>query len=494
MHRGFSPTWHSFLVIRATAGIQAGRAAAVALGPRFRGGDDDKKVLQFERRSLRVDELAGVHDVGGIEGTLDGAHQLDLDRRFVMSDLVALEAADAVLGADRPVKLTHHTVNDVVELLPAREIRGGVGAFRLGQVEVDVAVADMAEGHRLDAGQPFGHRGGGAGYKVGDPVDRYRDVMLDRARIELRLDNRLADLPEFPGLRAALGDDAVRNQVLFERCLKQPLQKRADAALGLARRHFEQDVPGMGCRQRIDRPGHAYQRQIERRAWDQLEGGQLIGGTGAGVGEERHGILYPGEPEKHCLDFARSREQLQGRGGDDPERAFAADEELLQVVAGIVLAQAAQPVPDPPIREHDFEAQGQLARIAVAQYRDAAALVDKLPPIWQLPSAPRLSGNKRSASAAAWCKCASTQPASTVIVKLRGSIARMRFMRPRARTMLVPSSGGTPPPTRPVFPPCGTIGSLASAQIRTTAATSSVDAGRTTSRVAPRQRRRASTR
>jgi hypothetical protein len=33
---------------------------------------------------------------------------------------------------------------------------------------------------------------------------------------------------------------------------------------------------------------------------------------------------------------------------------------------------------------------------------------------------------------------------------------------------------------------CGTIGSRASAQIRTTAATSAVEAGRTTSLVAPR--------
>ncbi len=78
------------------------------------------------------------------------------------------------------------------------------------------------------------------------------------------------------------------------------------------------------------------------------------------------------------------------------------------------------------------------------------------------------------------------QPASTVIVKFTGSIARMWFMRPRARTMLSPSSGGTPPPTSPVLPPCGTIGNLASAQICTTVATSAVEAGRTTSRVAPR--------
>ena len=38
--------------------------------------------------------------------------------------------------------------------------------------------------------------------------------------------------------------------------------------------------------------------------------------------------------------------QHQGRRGDDAERAFRADEEVAQVVAGVVLAQAGQAVPD----------------------------------------------------------------------------------------------------------------------------------------------------
>jgi hypothetical protein len=39
--------------------------------------------------ALNTDEFAGVHDVVGIESQFDAAHQLDLDRRFVMGDLVA---------------------------------------------------------------------------------------------------------------------------------------------------------------------------------------------------------------------------------------------------------------------------------------------------------------------------------------------------------------------------------------------------------------------
>src|SRR5207237_9031231 len=104
------------------------------------------------RKTLQADEFAGVHDVGGIERALHSAHQLDLYGGFVMADLVALEAADAVLGADRPLKLFDDAVDDIVELLPPSEIGPGVGALRLGPVEVDVAIPDMPESERPGAG------------------------------------------------------------------------------------------------------------------------------------------------------------------------------------------------------------------------------------------------------------------------------------------------------------------------------------------------------
>ena len=55
-----------------------------------------------------------------------------------------------------------------------------------------------------------------------------------------------------------------------------------------------------------------------------------------------------------------------------------------------------------------------------------------------------------------------------------------------------PWSSGTPPPTRPVLPPCGTSVTPAAAQALTTAATSAVEPGRTTARARPCQRLRQS--
>src|SRR5215471_14957421 len=115
-----------------------------------------------------------------------------------------------------PCSFLHDAVDDIVELLPAREIGRGVGALGLGQVEVDIAVPDMAEGDRPDAGKPLGLLIGSANDEVGDPADGYGDVVLDRARVKLRLDDRLADAPELLGLRPALGDDPVGDELLVE--------------------------------------------------------------------------------------------------------------------------------------------------------------------------------------------------------------------------------------------------------------------------------------
>ena len=70
----------------------------------------------------------------------------------------------------------------------------------------------------------------------------------------------------------------------------------------------------------------------------------------------------------------RRREQLQHRRGDDAERALGADEQLLEIVAGVVLAQSAQAVPDAAVGEHDFEPQRQFARVAEAQHGGAAGV------------------------------------------------------------------------------------------------------------------------
>ena len=68
-------------------------------------------------------------------------------------------------------------------------------------------------------------------------------------------------------------------------------------------------------------------------------------------------MLDPAEAEERRLDLARLGKELDRRGGDDAEGALGADKELLQIVAGVVLAQPPQPVPDTPVGQYDLEAQ-----------------------------------------------------------------------------------------------------------------------------------------
>jgi len=105
------------------------------------------------------------------------------------------------------------------------------------------------------------------------------------------------------------------------------------------------------------------------------------------------------------------------------------------------------------------------------------------------PSAANDNGNKRPAAAAASCTCCRMQPASTVMVLLSGSMARIRFMRARLTTTSplgwLAGAHGVAPPTRPVLPPCGTMATSAAAQTATTRATSPVQPGRTTHKACP---------
>src|SRR5690349_20961109 len=90
--------------------------------------------LRLSASRIEADDLSRVHDIGGVEGALDAAHQL----------------ADAVLGRDRAAMRKHPSMHDMVHLVPAGDEGVLVGAERLGNIVMNIAVAHMAEG--ADAG------------------------------------------------------------------------------------------------------------------------------------------------------------------------------------------------------------------------------------------------------------------------------------------------------------------------------------------------------
>lgn len=106
------------------------------------------------------------------------------------------------------------------------------------------------------------------------------------------------------------------------------------------------------------------------------------------------------------------------------------------------------------------------------------ALVDTMPPIVAEPRAARSTPGSSRCSREASCSASRVTPAPTTATRSTGSSRSMRFMRIIERT--ISPGRETLPPTRPVRPPCGTIGISFWRQMRTTAATSAVDKGATT--------------
>ncbi|MNQ11836.1 hypothetical protein D3C85_247300 [compost metagenome] len=91
------------------------------------------------------------------------------------------------------------------------------------------------------------------------------------------------------------------------------------------------------------------------------------------VGGRRHG------GQRRDAGF-RLRIQFHDRARDDAEGTLGADVQVAQIVARIVLAQAAQAAPDLALRRDHFQAQAQLARISVAQHGRAARVRRQISP------------------------------------------------------------------------------------------------------------------
>jgi hypothetical protein len=116
--------------------------------------------------------------------------------------------------------------------------------------------------------------------------------------------------------------------------------------------------------------GHFTAHQLAR--FDIVLGGRVR------LRQDLDGGLWIADGEPGGGDVLGRRPQLQHRLGDDAERALGTHEQVFQVVAGVVLLERAQAVPDVAVGQHDLEAQHKVARVAVAQHLHAAGIGRKV--------------------------------------------------------------------------------------------------------------------
>src|SRR5262245_42187578 len=119
--------------------------------------------------------------------------------------------------------------------------------------------------------------------------------------------------------------------------------------------------------------------EVETGCGEQLERSEAIAAARLDVLEQTQRVARGAERGDRGGLGTRLGIELQHGGGDDPERPLGADEKLLQVVAGVVLAQPAKPFPDLARRQDDLQAEDEIARGAVSEHLHAASVRREVP-------------------------------------------------------------------------------------------------------------------
>ena len=320
----------------------------------------------------RLGALAGVEEVGRVKGGLDGPQQVELDLGLLAGQAAEQVLADAVLGADRAAQVP----DEAVDL-------GGDGGDQVGgeppavlegrqHVDVQVAVAEVAEREhdRLRPADPGGN-GLDAALELGDPVDRDGGVELGPLRVDEDLGRELVpEQPEVGLLGGGLGHDGVGDPAAVGGRREEPGDRVGDRLAAAEPGH---QVP-LGPR--VDRAGDAEDVDGGRHAHlgHQLEGGEPAGVDRAGQAVQVGGPVEAGECREQGAVVRQRRLEFEHGTGDHAERALGADEQLLEVVAGVVLAQGPQAVEDPAVGQHRLDAEDVAAGVAVPQDVEAAGV------------------------------------------------------------------------------------------------------------------------
>jgi hypothetical protein len=148
---------------------------------------------------------------------------------------------------------------------------------------------------------------------------------------------------------------------------------RAPGGLALGVVDLQQHRPG--CRRQRPRQRRVVGLDERQRVTPHdLEAGQPAGQPRARQAQQRQRGVEAVAARQGGQRGRRLRAELQRGGGDHAQRALAADEQVAQVVAGVVLAQARQAVPDLALRRHDLQPQAQPACVAEAQHLGAAGV------------------------------------------------------------------------------------------------------------------------
>ena len=411
---------------------------------------------------------------------LDRAHQVERDRVLHLRQQVALEPADAVLRRNRAADSARRSRARRRSPRPSAPGSVLVRADRLGDVEVQVAVAEMAERQRAgNPGTSSLQRGFTSAMKRGTRDNGSEmSCLIEPPSMPLRLGQRLAQAPQ---RRCAGRARCASVGVQHDRRPPWPSPSNASHASPSARRRqartdsistYHGCGAASGSRSRDVRDDH-----VDAEARHQLEGGdaraarwpwrsakQVERGLQARHADERRHHAHAGRGNS----FSTAAVMMPSVPSEPMKRWLAGRSRCCPCAACRARSRCGRR-PAPPRAPAPDRARCHRRSTAVPP-----ALVQRLPPIVQVPSEARRQREQAVAPSAASCARSSVKPASTVMrVGERVDLADAVHAGERQHD-LVAGVVGIWPPTRPVLPPWGTIRDPSRWQSRMTAETSAV--------------------
>ena len=138
-------------------------------------------------------------------------------------------------------------------------------------------------------------------------------------------------------------------------------------AAGFRLRHLDDDVERrLRVRQRVLRACQLAQHQLQAGAVEKLERAQRAPQALFRETHRRDGGAETRRAGERDVGRDRPRGRDEGDLRDHAERSLRPDEQLLQVVPGVVLAQSPQKVQHAAVREHDFQTEHRASQRPVS--------------------------------------------------------------------------------------------------------------------------------
>ena len=185
----------------------------------------------------------------------------------------------------------------------------------------------------------------------------------------------------------AVGNGGIKDQSLLKGCCQRVLDDGLKRCLaGLIRcsgcrvcaGNLHQHIHRAACGQRLWNVREMPEDNMQDVGRDQLEGLNPAARRCLKTVQQ----LYRGLNVTHLGKGGGARnglwEQLHRCRGDNAKRAFRTDKKMPKIIAGIVLAKAAEKIQHAPAHQHNFNAKRQLARRAIANDIQPAGIGAKI--------------------------------------------------------------------------------------------------------------------